>query len=264
VNVNEYISSGIIESNVLGLVSDAERQEFEDYCAQYPELAEARDSFERALESTLQNEAVTPPAHLKSKIQTLLIKPETEFEKSHELKHTEAPVHKMGMWKWLAAASVILLAFALFWGISNNNKYNKIQESNRELKEKLDQHAAELAELKKDASTLQKQGMKLASLQGTQNAPGSFANIYWDTTTKDVYLLINNMPRPPTQQQYQLWALISGKPVDLGVIEYSLWQKNLLVKMKNVHNAEAFAITLEPKGGSVNPTMDKMYVMGKL
>lgn len=263
-NVKEYISSGIIESYVLGLVSDAERQEFEDYCAQYPELAEARDSFERALEATLQNEAVTPPTHLKTKIETLLLSKETEFENSHELKHTEAPVHKMGMWKWLAAASMILMACSIFWAISNNNKNQDLQEANRKLNEQLEQNTALLAELKKDASTLQKQGMKLASLQGTQNAPGAFANIYWDTTTKDVYLLINNMPRPATEQQYQLWALIAGKPVDLGVIEYSLWQRNLLVKMKNVHNAEAFAITLEPKGGSVNPTMEKMYVIGKL
>ncbi len=263
-NVKEYISSGIIESYVLGLVSDAERQEFEDYCAQYPELAEARDSFERALENSLQNDAIAPPKELKAKIETLIMEPRGEYDNEKSSNNNEAQVYKMSSWKWLAAASVILMACALFWGISNNNKYNKIQQSNRDLKEKLDQHAAELAELKKDASTLQKQGMKLASLQGTQNAPGSFANIYWDTTTKDVYLLINNMPRPATMKQYQLWALISGKPVDLGVIEYSLWQKNLLVKMKNVHKAEAFAITLEPKGGSVNPTMDKMYVIGKL
>ncbi len=104
----------------------------------------------------------------------------------------------------------------------------------------------------------------MASMQGTQKAPGAFANVYWDSTTKDVYLLINNMPQPVSEHQYQLWALINGKPVDLGVVEYSLWQKNLLVRMKNVQKAEAFAITLEPKGGSENPTMDEMYVMGKL
>jgi anti-sigma-K factor RskA len=57
---------------------------------------------------------------------------------------------------------------------------------------------------------------------------------------------------------------MNGKPVDLGVIGADVWQEKLLVKMKGVNEAQAFAITLEPKGGSVNPTMDQMYVVGKL
>jgi hypothetical protein len=34
--------------------------------------------------------------------------------------------------------------------------------------------------------------------------------------------------------------------------------------MKQVQNATAFAITLEPRGGSPSPTMDQMYVMGSI
>jgi anti-sigma-K factor RskA len=34
--------------------------------------------------------------------------------------------------------------------------------------------------------------------------------------------------------------------------------------MKDIEDAQAFAITLEPKGGSVNPTMSEMYVMGSI
>ena len=100
-------------------------------------------------------------------------------------------------------------------------------------------------------------------MQGTQMSPGSFANIYWDSTSKDVYLLVNNMPKPASDKQYQLWAIIDGKPVDLGVIDEKVWDKKLLVQMKNVQNAQAFAITLEPEGGSPAPR-GSMYVMGKL
>jgi hypothetical protein len=50
-NVREYISSGIIESYVMGLASETERQEFEANCMQYPEIAEARTAFEMALEN---------------------------------------------------------------------------------------------------------------------------------------------------------------------------------------------------------------------
>jgi hypothetical protein len=69
VNVKEYISSGVIESYVLGLATGAEREEFEQMCKQYPEIAEARTAFELALEEQLLQDAPAPPAFLKDKIQ---------------------------------------------------------------------------------------------------------------------------------------------------------------------------------------------------
>jgi anti-sigma-K factor RskA len=35
-------------------------------------------------------------------------------------------------------------------------------------------------------------------------------------------------------------------------------------EMKSVALAQAFAVTLEPRGGSVNPTMDQMVVIKML
>jgi anti-sigma-K factor RskA len=37
-----------------------------------------------------------------------------------------------------------------------------------------------------------------------------------------------------------------------------------LIKLKTIPKAEAFAITLEKKGGSSTPDMNAMYVMGKV
>ena len=67
-NVKEYISSGIVESYVLGLVTEAERQEFEANAVQYPEILQAREAFELSLETALLQDAVPPPVHLKDKI----------------------------------------------------------------------------------------------------------------------------------------------------------------------------------------------------
>jgi anti-sigma-K factor RskA len=46
----------------------------------------------------------------------------------------------------------------------------------------------------------------------------------------------------------------------LGVFEVK--QQKLLVKMRNVRNAQVFAVTLEPRGGSPTPT-GAMFVVGK-
>jgi anti-sigma-K factor RskA len=73
--------------------------------------------------------------------------------------------------------------------------------------------------------------------------------------------MVNNLPQPASDKQYQLWALLNGQPIDLGMIEVK--QERLLYRMKNVQNAQAFAITLEPKGGSPAPTSTPI-VLSKL
>ena len=96
----------------------------------------------------------------------------------------------------------------------------------------------------------------------TSPAPSSLATVYWNTESKDVYLLVNQLPMPVPDKQYQLWAIVDGQPVDAGVFEI---EKNFsFVKLKTIPKAEAFAITLEKKGGSTTPNMNAMYVMGKV
>jgi anti-sigma-K factor RskA len=265
VNVKEYISSGIIESYVLGLVSDAERNDFEAKCGQFEEIASARNAFELSLEQQMLRDAVQPPAKLKSQILERIstIRPDTE--KTYE-EQSSAPVRQMNTWRWLAAASFILLAGAALWALTSQRTVNNLEARNRELQQQLQASNTQLAQLNSDAAALHNPGLKMAALKGTAQAPQALATIFWDTasTSHDVYLMVNNLPQPATNQQYQLWALLDGQPIDLGVFDMDVRQTKLLVKMKNVQSAQAFAITLEPKGGSQQPTMTSMYVMGNL
>jgi hypothetical protein len=158
----------------------------------------------------------------------------------------------MGVWKWLAAASLVLLAGAAYWAVTTNNKYQQVRAANQDLQNQLQQASAHLDTMKRDAEMLQKPGVRMAAMHGTSN-PAMYATVYWDTASKDVYLLINNLPQPASDKQYQLWALLNNQPIDLGMIEVK--QERLLYRMKNVRDAQAFAITLEPRGGSPKPTM---------
>jgi anti-sigma-K factor RskA len=259
-NLKEYISSGIIESYVLGLASEPERTEFEMMCKHYPEVAKAKEDFERSLEQTLMSDAPSPPAFLKEQI--LHAVREEQAPVSVEDAVEETPVRSIGVWKWLAAACFILLLGSLVGIYLLNQKNSQLQQANTELNQQLGNATAELNSMHTDADMLHHASMKMTPLQGTQVAPQALATVYWDTTSRDVYLMVNNLPQPASDKQYQLWALLNGHPIDLGV--FDIKQQRLLVRMKNVQNAQAFAITLEPKGGSASPTMNNMYVMGKL
>jgi len=153
----------------------------------------------------------------------------------------------------------LLLAGSITWNISQMNQNKTLSSNLDKANENIMGLVAEIGKLQQNPN------IKMASLKGMDASPQSFATVYWDTASHDVFLLANNLPAPPTDKQYQLWALLDGKPVDLGMMEYNIRQKKLLVRMKNVGNAQAFAITLE-KMDRPDPSKPggDMYVMGKL
>ena len=78
-NVQDYISSGIVESYVLGLASHEEQAEFERMCGQYPEVLAARTNFEIAMEHQAMQNSVAPPPALKQQIKDLILPPEARI-----------------------------------------------------------------------------------------------------------------------------------------------------------------------------------------
>jgi hypothetical protein len=80
-------------------------------------------------------------------------------------------------------------------------------------------------------------------MKGLPISPASVALVFWNKSTKEVFLDVKNLPVPPEGMQYQLWALDNGVPVDAGV--FDLADAGNLQKLKSINNAQAFAVTLE-------------------
>ncbi|MGK2864228.1 MAG: anti-sigma factor [Chitinophagaceae bacterium] len=254
-NVKDYISSGIIESYVLGVASPEEQAEVESLCKQYPEVKQARIDFEITLEQEAMQNSVAPPPELKQHVFNAVLNSEAKVIPLNSGKE----VVKTNWLRHAVAASVLLLAGSIFFNISQYNQ-------NKDLQANYENSVARLNGLEKDMAMLvQNPNVKVAAMKGLESSPASFATVYWDTTSKDVYLLVNNLPKPANDKQYQLWALFDGKPIDVGMIEMDSYttQKKLLLQMKNVKGAQAFAITLEKKGGNPTP-QGSMYVLGNL
>ncbi|HUR64873.1 MAG TPA: anti-sigma factor [Chitinophagaceae bacterium] len=254
-NTQEYISSGIVESYVLGLASDEERREFEQMCRQYPDVLEARIAFEIVMEKQAMQNTIAPAAEVRNRV----------FDEigsaGKVVSMSASPSGNTGWLKYAAAACIILLAGSLYWNISLSKK-------NKELRNNYDNTVARLNEMENDIKVLtDKESVKMASMKGTLESPQSYTTVYWDTTSHDVYLLVNNLPKPADSLHYQLWALADGQPIDLGFItdEYFVRKDKLLIRAKNAQKAQAFAITLEKKDRvDVSKPAGQVYVVGKL
>lgn len=272
-NLKDYIESGIIESYVMGLASESERAEFEQLCTQHPELVAARRKFEEGLEQYASQQAVSPPPEVKVKvleaIGNISPRPETSFNPSSKIitmENSKSEVRRpTGFLRFVAAAAVILVVVMGWLYYQTQQQYKDLVNENNRLKSSYGETKSTLDKIvEEQKQVIADPNKTVVNMVGTKVAPKSSASIYWDSASTNVYIVVKNMPQLPSDQQYQLWALIDGKPKDLGVFDAPNTDKNVILKMKNTQKAQAFAITIEKQGGAPSPTLDKMQSLGKM
>ncbi len=120
--------------------------------------------------------------------------------------------------------------------------------------------------LEDDLSIILSPEFQQIALAGTEAFPDNSAKVYWNQRSSQVYLDAGNLPTPPDDKQYQLWAIVNDQPVSAGVLNLTAGSdvSPLQAMSSDITNAAAFAITLEPRGGSESPTLEAMYVLGNV
>jgi anti-sigma-K factor RskA len=232
-NIQEYIQSGAIESYVLGLADEQDVAELQRLRDQHPEVAAALDAAENWLRDQAFARSVPAAIEIRSNLLDML---KTEGTTPGLSAPRLRPLRR---YKYLAAASVILLLLSGAYIYYLRQNYDRV--------------AANYA-LVSNPSVIK---VALAGVAGKEN---SSATLYWDSNNKNVYVDAAHLPKAPQGRQYQLWALVDGKPVDAGVLEDCMG----ICQLKTIQKAQAFAITLEKTGGSPTPDLTQLYVMGNV
>ncbi|MEQ9232093.1 MAG: anti-sigma factor, partial [Cyclobacteriaceae bacterium] len=132
---------------------------------------------------------------------------------------------------------------------------------NEELADNVQQVNQKMDRMKSDLTVLINPAFSRVIMNSTQDGIVQQAVIYFNPSDRQVYLNTSTLPELSEDQQYQLWALIDGQPVDAGTFDVL---KDQFQQMKQFERVDAFAVTIEPKGGSEGPTLEKMQVYGEV
>lgn len=262
-NIEEYISSGALEAYAAGALSDLERREVEENLVRYPELRAELKAIEEAQENFLQHVAVQPKSIVKEKLFASLTH-QTNEAKVIKLSTQSTYVR---IWKYAAAASISLALIMSYLAYSYRERWintvvslNNLIAQNQQIAEDYSIVNNRINQIEKDVQILNDPSFKRIVMAGTANAPEAMAYVYWNEESKEVYLSLQSMRELSQENQYQLWAIVDGTPVDAGVFDGNLAG---LLKMKAIGTgAGAFAVTIEPRGGKSSPTLETMQVLG--
>lgn len=282
-NLKAYIESGVLELYVLGDLSSEETLQVEEMAARYPEVRAEIDAIEQAMEQYAVQNAVEPSADVETRLFEKLGFSDLEEQEevvSNQPVYTEEPKiirldgsdGKVRTLRYALVACVALLVMSVAALFITYNKLNDAHSQIASLNLDKQKFAGVVSKLEYDNKGLNNMAEMADSkewatirMQGQAISPKSKMNVYWNK--KDKSVLINyvamDLPKADAEHEYQLWALVNGKPVSLGVFGKADSTSNeALLKMQTIQEAQAFAVTLEPMGGSVNPTMEKLTVMG--
>ncbi|HMQ48033.1 MAG TPA: anti-sigma factor [Saprospiraceae bacterium] len=255
-DIKAYISSGILEQYVLDKLPESQRLEVEGMARAYPEVQAEIDAIETALESYALSQAVTPSDDLLDKIQSRLT-PKTPAK-------TLPVASKLPL--ILGAIIGLLLMGAIYYLYTSGNKEKAAKTALLEqlLQQEIecDEVAQENRRLLEQLNILRDPSNQTIIMRGTPLSPKAVASVYWNQEKQTAYLDVIELPEHDQEKQYQLWAIVDTGPQSLGVFDLPAADTIVFNTLEFVDNPAAFAVTLEPRGGSVGPTLDAMYVLG--
>lgn len=280
-DVNAYIESGILELYVLGDLNAEERSAVEAMSKLHPEVKTELEKIEKTMMAMSVDLSVEPSGKVRDDFFNQLTFAEEREEGSviplvtpiaGEAKVIPLDNNNLIYYKYAFVACSTLLAVSIvaIINLSNNLKESKqqiaqLQSNNLTIANRVNYLDEKLNVSNHSLKMLTNPDVKMVALKGTDMAPDANIMIAFNPKEEKVMIDFTNMEMPKNDKdhQYQLWALVDGKPVDLGVFDVESGMAGLK-DMKPIGTAQTFAVTLEPRGGSVNPTLEKLMVIGNI
>ena len=225
---DKFLSTGLLELYILGLTSPEEAEEVDRYLNAFPELkdnlSKAKGSFDAYVEKN------TPRIRLKKRVNGKYL-------------------------SFYAAVASILLLLGSFYYFSN-------QLSRQEQKIIALNHS--ITECEKETILLKNQKQLFAFLShpetevlriSSSQSKEEEAIFYYNRDLKKVFCNSSKLKKPGGNNQYQVWADVDGEMVNMGLIE----MENSKLQVLEFHeDSESINVTIEPEGGSVHPTVEKI------
>ena len=155
-----------------------------------------------------------------------------------------------------AVALLLVIGLAL-WNISLQNQVAQQAELSQQM-------SAEIALQYEMLNTMAYANGQPMKLQGTQIASRAVGRLYAPAEDTTLALIVNDLPSLPSGKVYQFWLIdVSGDRTSGGTFTVDEQGRGWLLihAPKPLSNYQGVGITIEPTGGSRQPTGEKMMGM---
>lgn len=240
-----FLQSGLIEKYVLGSTSANENLEVEHYISTYPEVEEEYIKLQDNLEIMSKANAVEAPKFiLDSVLEEIKDKPVINLSTTKQ----KTP------WYSIAAsiAAFIFAGSALLLFVHNKalvKENQTVVDEIFDLRNDIKKNNDKLDEVMRQFMKLNNPETEKYVLRGNERAKDLKTVAYINSVDKTSMIDIVELPRLPKDQNYQIWAELQDRMVNLGILNPS---NKKLQSIPYLEDALGLSITIEKKGVKSN------------
>ncbi|WP_452221672.1 anti-sigma factor domain-containing protein [Lacinutrix salivirga] len=239
-----FLNSDLLDKYLIGQTDYDETKLVESYINKYPQVKDTYNKLQDNLEFVAQTQAIeAPKAVLNSVLEALDTKPVVTLQ--------QQTIKRKSWFSYAIAASFAALIFA-------GSSYI-LYDQNQQLKGENQKIVDEIFDLRGDIqnnnqklSTLMDQFLQLNNpetekyvIKGNKRAKNLKTVAYINPKERTSLIDVVSLPQLPEEQQYQMWADIEGKMVNLGILKES---DRKLKPIPYSEDALGLHITIENKG----------------
>jgi len=173
-------------------------------------------------------------------------------------------VKRSAVWSLLPLAAAVILAVTSVFLYRDKRKLEaEVGRLAGELRTKDQEYLAKKAEMDQIVA----RAAQMVALSGGEVSPQASAKLFWDKRRQQWVIFFYNLPVAPSDKQYQFWYITKDqRKVSAALLDSeSLGQAPLTLDLPSdiAANVAAAGLTLEPRGGSAQPT-GQLYLVGAL
>jgi len=164
--------------------------------------------------------------------------------------------------RWLLIAATALLAFTAGYLVKQNADLARERHA---LARERDDLSKEMAAWRGQVDDIVSPRTRIIVMAGDET-PQANAKVVWDTKAQQWVIYIFDLPAPPSDKDYQLWYVTKNAKISAAVFrtdEQGRTVLKLTLPPDSLADLAATAVTLEPRGGSPQPT-GKFYLKASI
>ena len=251
--ITTFLNSDLLEKYITGDTTSKETELVENYISKFPEVEHAYNILQHNLEIISKYHAVEAPRSILNNVLESL-------DQDNPVIQLQTQPNTQKVWyKFSIAASVVaaLFACASFIFFTKNLELKRenqvVVDEIFDLRSDIQLNNQRLDDVMSQFKQLNNTETQRYIIKGNNRAKNLKTVAYINPKEKTSMIDVVSLPELPEEQCYQIWAELNGKMVNLGILDETDRQ---LKSIPYTENALGLNITIEPKGGNTNASLE--------
>ncbi|MEH1007097.1 anti-sigma factor [Winogradskyella sp. ECml5-4] len=245
--LHNFLNSNLLNKYLVGDTSIEESKDVEHFISNYPEAAQAYEELQDNLEIVAKAGAIEAPNHILSNLLDTI-------EDTNDTKVIHLAQNRRTPWYSIAASAAAILfavtSFILYQkNIQLNQENNIVVEEIFDLRSDIESNNSKLDQLSRELLKLNNPDARKYVINGNERAKNLKTVAYINPVEKTSMIDVITLPQLPEEQQYQIWAELQDRMVNLGILDES---DRRLKQIPYMEDALALSIKIGTKGNNAN------------